>query len=67
MKKMVFVLLLVALLLSLTLPVALAGCPAGEDPVNPGGRDFGSNPPPGLAAAFAAGHGNAGANWDWTP
>ncbi len=37
MKKMVFVLLLVALLLSLALPVvALAACPGGEDPYPPG-------------------------------
>ena len=60
MKKLIFVVLLVALLLSLTLTVVLAG-EAWDDPINPGGRDFGCNPPPGLVGN----PGNGGHNWEW--
>ncbi len=71
MKKMVFVLVLVALLLSLALPVvALAGCPAGDDPNSPGYGPSNGNayqflvgPPPGL---FENNNDKAGDNWDWT-
>ncbi len=55
MKKMVFVLLLVVMLLSLTLTAALAACPAGDDPNPPGYANSNENayqflvgPPPGL-------------------
>jgi hypothetical protein len=64
MKKMVFVLMLVVLLLSLTLPVAMAGLGV-EDPCPPGYANNG-NPkcwevaPPGLQGND---NGNAGGNW----
>ncbi len=66
MKKMVFVLLLVVLLLSLALPVvALAACPSGDDPCNHGGKCL-PFAPPGLANRIGgnpSAPGNAGANW----
>lgn len=64
MKKIVFVVLLVALLLSLSLTVALAGM-GEDDPCPPGyannekARCFGE-PPPGLQNNH---NGNAGGNW----
>ena len=68
MKKLIFVVLLVALLLSLTLTVVLAGM-GEDDPCPPGWENNGktrcfAEPPPGLQNNH---HGNAGENWHVPP
>ncbi len=64
MKKMMFVFLLIALILSLALPVAMAGLGA-EDPCPPGYANNGNarcfaTPPPGMDGKDS---GNAFKNW----
>ncbi|MBI4788484.1 MAG: hypothetical protein HY782_15745 [Chloroflexi bacterium] len=71
MKKLVFIVLLVALLLSLTLSVVMAGmdwddpCTPGWDEQNGHGKCFDPGSPPGLRdkGPFHNGPGKAGDNW----